>query len=198
MLALLAALTIKKIAPTLDWRLSGLEHWDQGAVLVCWHGEIMLGAALLVHLGRTSECWTPIVPEYGQSGLMTEFAHQLGLQPIHVPGYERPDERQAALERLIPRLQAGQSVFLAADGHRAPAHVVRHDPLWLAARAGVPLLPVALAARPALTLPTWDRKVIPLLRSRVAAMVGEPMGKDVTTQMVRQRLEGLKNKALLT
>lgn len=175
MLAYFAALMLKKVTPTLDWRLSGFEAWTRGAVLVCWHGEIMLGAALLLRMGRTSECWAPIVPEYGQSGLMTEFVHQLGLQPIDVPGYERPDERQAALERLMPRLRGGQSVFLAADGHRAPAHVVRHDPIWLAARAGVPLLPVALAARPALTLPTWDRKVIPLPYSRVAAVMGKPL-----------------------
>lgn len=185
MLAYFAALALKKVSPTLDWRLSGFEAWDQGAVLVCWHGEIMLGAALLLHLGRASDCCAPIVPEYGQSALMTEFVHQLGLQPIHVPGYERPDERQRALKRLIPRLQAGQSLFLAADGHRAPAYVVKHDPLWLAASAGVPLLPVAFAARPALTLPTWDRKIIPLPRSRVAAVMGKPL---LPTSLFRRSL----------
>ncbi|MGB0384990.1 MAG: hypothetical protein ACPGWR_09225, partial [Ardenticatenaceae bacterium] len=194
MIGSLTATFVSQLTDSLDWRLSGVEAWREGAVLLCWHGEIVLGAGFIRQVRqvrqvtRAAECWVPIVPEYGQSRMMTEFVRQLGLHPFHVPGYECPDERRVALSRLIPILQSGQSVFLAADGHRAPAHVLEQDPLWLAASANVPLLPIALAARPAFRLPIWDRKLVPLPRSRAAAVIAPAMRGNVTPEEVRAQL----------
>ncbi|MBA3533580.1 MAG: hypothetical protein H0T73_16800 [Ardenticatenales bacterium] len=52
MLGSLAASALKSLARTLRWRVQGIEHWTQPSLLLCWHGEILLGGALLAHLGR--------------------------------------------------------------------------------------------------------------------------------------------------
>lgn len=192
----LAARLVRGVGGTLRWRLAGLERWQGGAVLTCWHGELVLGAALLLHLGRAGECLAPLVREYGQSGPMGDFARALGLTPVPVLGYEEPEARRSALAALVPALRAGQSVFLAADGHRAPARVPRPDPLWLAAQAGVPLLPLALAAHPALTLPTWDRKTLSLPRSRAALVIAEPMGGGEGEAVLGERLAQARAQAV--
>jgi lysophospholipid acyltransferase (LPLAT)-like uncharacterized protein len=169
--ATLATAAIRSLTPTLRWHITGLEAWQTGSVLTLWHGQIVLGAALLQHLGRAAECWAVVVPEYGQSAAMSGWARGLGIQVALVPGYEQPAARRAALGALIPRLQAGQSIILPADGHRPPAEQVRPDAGWLATAAQVPLLAIALSARPALTLPTWDRKPIPLPASHIGVAV---------------------------
>ncbi|MBA3533579.1 MAG: hypothetical protein H0T73_16795 [Ardenticatenales bacterium] len=133
----------------------------------------------------------PLVREYGQSQAMTDFAHTLGLHIAVVPGYEQREARRAALLARRSAFQAGQSLFMAADGHRAPAHAIAENPLWLAPAADVPLLPLALAARPALTLPTWDRKQLPFLRSRVGVAIGPPLHGTATAEELRARLEAL-------
>src|SRR5687767_1071534 len=96
----LAAYTLKQLARTVRWQLQGIEHWNQPALLLCWHGEILLGAAALAHLGRAAECVAPIVREYGQSHTMSDFARSIGLHPLMLPGYEQREARRAALLAL--------------------------------------------------------------------------------------------------
>lgn len=195
MIGSLVARLVQGLGGTLRWRLAGLERWQGGVVLACWHGELVLGAALLLHLGRAEECLAPLVREYGQSGPMGDFARALGLTPLVVPGYEEPEARRAALATLVPALRTGRSVFLAADGHRAPRYFPRSDPLWLAAQAGVPLLPLALAAHPFVTLPTWDRKVLPLPSSRAALAIAEPMDGSEEEAALAERLAAARVQA---
>lgn len=190
-----AAAALRVVAPTLAWRVAGLDHWRGGVVLTLWHGQIVLGAALLHHLGRAADCIAVVVPEYGQSSAMSAWARDLGLAVALVPGYGDLAARRAALRALVPLLAAGKSVVLPADGHRAPAGVVRNDPLWLAGEAGVPLLPVALAARRAVRLPTWDRKALPLPFSRVGVAIAAPMAGAVDALALTRRIDLLAGQA---
>jgi lysophospholipid acyltransferase (LPLAT)-like uncharacterized protein len=145
------------------WSIDGLDHWDRASVLTCWHGEILLAAALVRHVGRAAQVVAPMVREYGTPRLMARFIRLVGLDLHYIPPYEAGDARREAMARtLIPLLHSGKSIFFAADGHRGPAREPQSDPLWLAREAGVPLLPFACAAAPALTLTTWDSKHVPL------------------------------------
>lgn len=195
MIGSFAATLIYKLTSTFDWHISGLEYWNESVILLCWHGEIILAAAFIIKVGRATECWTPIVQEYRLSRFMTQFSRHLGLHPVYVPGYEYPEPRQVALARLTSHLQRGQNIFLAADGHRAPAYCIREDPLWLAKQAQAPILPIALAASQALTLPTWDKKSIPLPMSHVAVAIGPAIKGDMTAQALRLRLSSLQKQA---
>lgn len=190
-LGALAATLLQRLAPTLRWQQQGLAHWQGPALLLCWHREILLGAALLTTLGRAAACQAPLVPEYGQAQAMAAFASALGLTPIPVPGYEDPPARRTRLLALRESVAQGHSIFMAADGHRAPAGIVHPDPLWLAAALGVPLLPLALAARPALPLPSWDRKLLPLPGGRAALAIGPPLHGPQPPEVVQRQLGAL-------
>ncbi len=147
----------------MKWNIEGLDLWQTGSVLTCWHSEILLAAALIRHVERAQEVVAPMVNSYGTPRLMAPFIQWVGLDLVMIPPYEAGDARRTAMaEQLIPLLHQGKSVFFAADGHRAPAFQPREDPIWLARTAGVPLLPFACKASPSLTLPTWDRKQLPL------------------------------------
>lgn len=154
------------------WTIEGLEQWQRGSVLTCWHGDLFLAAALVRHLGRASEVIAPMVREYGTPRAMALFIRQLGLQLAYIPPYEAGEaRRQAMATTLIPQMAAGKSAFFAADGHRAPARQPQSDPLWLAHTAAVPLLTMAFTATPALILPTWDSKILPLPFSRITVTI---------------------------
>ena len=47
--------------------------------------------------------------------------------------------------------------------------------LYLAREAGVPIIPVAVAAHPKIVFKTWDRFELPLPFSRMILRVGEPL-----------------------
>jgi lysophospholipid acyltransferase (LPLAT)-like uncharacterized protein len=164
--------------------------------MTCWHGEILLAAALVRHLGRASELVAPMVREYGTPRAMARFIRWVGLELIYIPPYEAGEARREAMtDTLIPLLRSGKSLFFAADGHRAPAHVPQDEPLWLARAAGVPLLPFACAATPALTLPTWDRKRLPLPNSHVAFAVSGALAEGATPAELAETLATLGERA---
>jgi len=176
----------------MKWHLEGLTHWPAGSILTCWHSEILLAAALVRYVERAQEVVAPMVREYGTPRLMAQFIQWVGLDLVYIPPYEAGEARRAAMaERLIPLLHAGKSLFLAADGHRAPAHHPQEDPLWLARVANAPLIPFACTATPALTLPTWDRKQVPLPTSQVCVMLSPPLPLESTPTQLATRLQHL-------
>lgn len=181
----------------MNWQIEGLEHWQGGSVLTCWHGEILLAAALVRHLARANEVVAPMVREYGTPRLMARFIEWVGLTLVYLPPYEAGQQRREVMaERLIPLLHAGKSIFFAADGHRAPARRAQEDPIWVAHSAGVPLLPFAAIATPVVTLPTWDQKQLPLPTSRIRVILDRPFPADDNTDQLATRLQHLHTKAI--
>src|SRR5690606_37127283 len=143
------------------------------------------------HVGRAAQVVAPMVREYGTSRAMARFIRLVGLDLVYIPPYEAGEARQQAMaETLIPLLHSGKSVFFAADGHRAPAFEPQEDPLWLARTANVPLLPFACRADPAITLPTWDKKRVPLPFSRLSVTIGAPLPAAATRDELARRLGG--------
>jgi lysophospholipid acyltransferase (LPLAT)-like uncharacterized protein len=81
----------------------------------------------------------------------------------------------AALMELLRQLEAGTTVAMLVDGPRGPAGVAKPGIAALARHSATPIQPVALAARPALRLRSWDRSLVPLPFARVVCAYGEPL-----------------------
>lgn len=77
----------------------------------------------------------------------------------------------AGFRRLLALLRSGQHVGITPDGPRGPAHQVQLGVAQLAAVSGAPVTPCAVATRPALRLPSWDRMALPLPFGRGAIVV---------------------------
>ena len=80
-----------------------------------------------------------------------------------------------ALMGLLRQLEAGTTVAVLVDGPRGPAGFAKTGIAALARHTGSSIQPVALAARPALRLRSWDRSLVPLPFARVVCAYGEPL-----------------------
>ena len=95
-----------------------------------------------------------------------------------------PDERDAAAGRGLARRlgdlgASGFSVVVTPDGPWGPYRIAKPGALIVARQAGLPILPLAVRARPAVRLRSrWDRQLLPLPFSRLELVAGEPLVVD--------------------
>ncbi|HKJ63804.1 MAG TPA: lysophospholipid acyltransferase family protein [Desulfopila sp.] len=104
----------------------------------------------------------------------------------------------AAAKELIRELRRGKNSGLVADGSQGPARIAQLGPLWLAARAGVTILPFVYSASSYYTFNTWDRLILPKPFSRMDVFYGQPMTVPADVKMAdmeefRQKLEDALN-----
>ncbi len=91
-----------------------------------------------------------------------------------------------ALLGLLRQLEAGTTVAMLVDGPRGPAGVAKPGIAALARHSATPIQPVALAARPALRLRSWDRSLLPLPFARVVCAYGEPLAPPAEADKARE------------
>ena len=138
-----------------------------------------LDPALVYHFLDREDIIMLVAEKYQKNPLLRWFARQL--DAIFVNRFEADFN---AVRQALKRLRKGGVLVLAPEGTRSPTAALiegRHGVSFLAAKAGVPIYPVALAG-------SEDRKVYPQLkrlrRAHVVIRVGEPFtlpplaGKD--------------------
>jgi lysophospholipid acyltransferase (LPLAT)-like uncharacterized protein len=152
----------------------GLEGWPRPAIVVCWHEGVLIALTAQSYL-KDNHSGPSFVPPGLIGDIMRAWINAYGgMQPIPLP----PDRRgnpAAALKLLANALRAGQDVFVAVDGPHGPPLVVRPGALWLARASGRPLVPMGLAAWPAIRWPKWDDHILPLPGARAVTLYGRPM-----------------------
>ncbi|MCP3986359.1 MAG: lysophospholipid acyltransferase family protein [bacterium] len=79
------------------------------------------------------------------------------------------------LREMIRRVRSGQIVAMLPDGPRGPAGQAKPGVVALARAGGVRLVPVGLAAGPAIRFGSWDSALLPLPFARVHCHYGEPL-----------------------
>jgi len=188
-----------------SWRRQqhGLKRLDtqlasgERTLLLCWHGDYPALLALLHHRRAcvlTNRSWR------GQT--LSCLCQRLGLATLELPA----EAGQRFPLDLRQRL-ANQTVWAtAADGPLGPARQVKPQLLTLASHFNFTLLPLGVASRPTWRLKgRWDKMELPLLFSRVALVVGEPMQPpphlaEATLgpirQELQQRLQGCHRQAM--
>lgn len=110
----------------------------------------------------------------------------------------------AALLGLLGQLESGTTVAVLVDGPRGPAGVAKPGIAALARHSATVIQPVAVAARPALRLRSWDRSLVPLPFARIVCAFGEPIaplaesdkpGEEAFARTVAARLAELQCRA---
>lgn len=97
---------------------------------------------------------------------------------------------RAALAGAIRCAQEGRFIGVLCDGPRGPARRCKPGVVAIARATGLPIVPVAIAARPALRFPSWDGTLLPLPFARVRIAGGAPL--RVPADASRERLEALR------
>lgn len=144
---------------TLRYRVHDPEGWLRGLrrrhskIWACWHGQQLIGFYIFRARG------TGILSSLSRDGDISSSIMRLFGWRIMRGSSTRGGAR--GLLELLRFLKAGGEIALTPDGPSGPAYHIEPGIIYLAAKTGVPIVPLGLAARPAWTAPSWDRFLIP-------------------------------------
>jgi len=138
--------------------------WHRGAIFLVWfYGPVHP----MIMFSRSKD-----------GDLLAGFAERFGVIPVR--GSSKRGGA-AALAKMRSFLEK-PGPFKAAtvlDGPRGPARVAKKGMIVLAKQTGVPLLPIAVSAKPAIVIRSaWDRTIVPLPFSRVVVSYRKPWNID--------------------
>lgn len=106
-----------------------------------------------------------------------------------IPGSSGHGGRDAA-DQIVSYLDRGYSTFVCPDAPSGPPRVIKKGVLHMAQQAGVPITPIRFSASPAIHLPSWDGKVIPLPTATIDITYADPIdvrGEDLAESAERLR-----------
>ncbi len=175
------------IRRTVRWSVEGESDakaaWTAapGMIVAAWHSRILLlpsGWNMMIRHwpGRTAPSAMLISLSRDGEAVARAIKH-LGLEPIRGSAGNKKKKTKdkggaRAIAEAVRRLKTGGAVCITPDGPRGPREVAGLGQVWLAQRAGVPILPCALPSAPAKRLATWDRFIIPFPFTRGAIVFG--------------------------
>ncbi len=135
-------------------------------IFAFWHGQLLMPA----YVGRNWNVHV-LISESDDGEYIARLVSHLGFKAVR--GSATRGGR-AAFRKLI-RAAKEFDLGVTPDGPLGPRHKVQAGTITLARATGLPLLPVASAARWCRRVSSWDRFEIPLPGSEVAFVFGEPI-----------------------
>jgi lysophospholipid acyltransferase (LPLAT)-like uncharacterized protein len=139
-------------------------------IWVGWHSSVLVTLAL--HLRFRARPVTGFSPIGVAGESMAAWLDVFKVEAVPINGTTFDGVMLRHLRRAVT---AGRDVLIAADGPAGPRWRARPGALWLGSVARVPVVPVGIAATPAISLPRWDRHLVPFPGARLAMAVGAPM-----------------------
>lgn len=167
-------------------QVTELVQSGQGFILAVWHGRTLLP----VHYCRGMGIWA--ITSLSRDGeLQTRIVSRFGYRTIR--GSTGRGAVKAALA-ACKRLEEGGILAITPDGPLGPANEVQPGTIFMAQRAGCPIIPIGVGARPRRLMRAWDEYLLPLPFAKCALVFGEPIriGKDEAIEPY----QGLLKKAL--
>jgi hypothetical protein len=172
------AVTLK----TIRWRIENREPADlaaaaPGGVITCfWHGGLALAPAARPVLAAKPR--RVLISNSPDGELIAKIIARLGLHAIR--GSSTQDNRAnrrsvEAFREAVRFLDDGGVMLITPDGPRGPNQQMPHGPVMMARTRETPVFLVGLAAKPALTLKSWDRTRIPLPFGKGAVVFDGPV-----------------------
>ncbi|MBI3819302.1 MAG: lysophospholipid acyltransferase family protein [Planctomycetes bacterium] len=131
-----------------------------GAVLYCfWHGD------LLIPMYTYRGSGTVVLVSGHRDGIMLQqVLSNLGFNTV-VGSITRGGAM--ALRGLLSSARNGMRLCVPPDGPKGPACKAKKGVLYLASRAGLPVVPVGVAASSGWRARSWDRMLVPRPFSKV-------------------------------
>lgn len=180
-LARLVALYLRFVWATTRWSLVGEDHArpfsDAPMILAFWHERLPLAALgwrLLARRvpqarGRRAQV---LISRHRDGRLIANAVRPFGIDVVHASSSKGG---ASGLRGLLRILAGGGVAVITPDGPRGPVRVAAPGIAQLAAMAGVPVLPCAVASSRMRLARSWDRMRFPLPFARGIAVVGAPI-----------------------
>ena len=176
----IAATLVRALATTLRLTVTGTEavrrHWvaARPVIYAVWHGQILIVPWINERL-RASHGARPatvLVSRSRDGDVVARFLSRFGLDSVR--GSSSRAGREAG-RALVAAVRRGRDIAVVPDGPRGPRGQLQPGVVALAALTGAPIVPLAVAARPALRLRSWDAFMIPWPFARSAVVFGPPL-----------------------
>jgi lysophospholipid acyltransferase (LPLAT)-like uncharacterized protein len=153
-------------------RFTGTIPQDQ-VIFVFWHEANLAVVSVLYGLLRTRRMVT--FSTQGRRGMVVNaMAESMGATIVALPDRAGRGEAAGLARDLIDAARGGLPVGVSCDGPWGPYRVTKPGPVIVARAAGLPIVPVAVALRPAWRLNRrWDRQLVPLPFGRMQVILGE-------------------------
>ena len=167
---------------TMRWRFENRAPADAAAaspegVLACfWHGRIALAPACLPIFARKQR--RVLISNSPDGEFIARVVRPLGFPAIR--GSSTTDDRRErrsvqAFREAVSFIEAGGAMIVTPDGPRGPPEEMPQGPVRLARTRGAPVILAGIAARPVLTLKSWDKTRIPLPFGRGCVVFDGPL-----------------------
>ncbi|MET0657023.1 MAG: lysophospholipid acyltransferase family protein [Steroidobacteraceae bacterium] len=145
---------------------------QHGAVIpVCWHQHLLLCGRYTVTRRRHGIKPGFMISPSVDGEAPTWLAQRYGAHVVRGSGsYTGVRAVRGVYQALV---KDKISALITPDGPRGPRFEFKPGAIFSAQISGVPIVPLAFAAKPARVLKTWDKFVLPLPFSRVVIGIGE-------------------------
>ena len=157
------ALYVRLVARTA--RVSGPPITQEQVIFALWH-ESNLVAAVAAYRLRRDKRHVSFSTRRFRGIVKNSMLQGLGWGAVTLPDPDHPASRAEAtsVSRAMARVgREGKSLVVSCDGPLGPYRVAKPGVLIVARESSVPVLPWAVAIRPALRLTRrWDRQLVPL------------------------------------
>lgn len=181
LLSLLARLYIRFLGFTSRITIKGRKDHPGPAVYALWHRQEVL--MIWLHRNR-GLCG--LVSQSKDGEYMARILLGMGFNVIR--GSSSTGGSQA-LRALTKAARAGYSIAVTPDGPKGPLFKVHPGIVFIAQKAGVPIIPAACALSSKKILRSWDKYQFPLPFGRIEAVYGEPIPVAETDDVAAKALE---------
>lgn len=142
---------------------------EAACIHAVWHGDFILYLCGVFRFRH--HAWLHHDGYYLSPGLWT--LTWMGIDRFVPVSREHPGK--LAAQKLIQHLQNGYSTFVTPDGPFGPGKQVKSGVLHFSQQSGLSVVPLQIDCDRTLTLPSWDRKQIPLPFSTITIRYGSPI-----------------------
>ncbi len=152
--------------------MTSREKQGESLVFAIWHDELFP----LTYLHR-DEGVVAVVSSSNDGEILARVMQRLGY------GMARGSSSRQGLRALLKAMKqigsrerpSGRHVVLTVDGPRGPRHQAKPGAIYLASKAGIPIMPVRVRiSRAKIFTKAWDRFQLPLPGARCDVIYGEP------------------------
>jgi hypothetical protein len=158
---------------TLQFQCYGkTDVWSDGNcyLMSLWHNTILpnlffhrnRGAYILVSSSHIGEIITKVLQKFGYIVIRGSSTH----------------DGAVGAKNICKALNDGKICAITPDGSRGPRHKIHNGIITISNITNAKIVPVGTHVDACITIPTWDRLVIPMPFAKVTIVYGEPITGD--------------------
>lgn len=151
----------------------GLRRQHQPVVFAIWHEGLLTVGWYAAQLFKRGFNATFLISPSTDGELGTMILARFGSRAVRGSARRSGAAALRGLYRAITENR--QSPFITLDGSKGPRRYCKPGAIMVARMAGVPIVPIGVAARRSWRAPTWDHHLVPKPFSKVVITVGEPI-----------------------